>query len=127
MMRRVVLAALGLGIILMCGYGLLSGPLRDTDMSRFVHGDMTRSEAIALCVDSADSEIDGTDVPRVSGVRTTFEGRHGLEWTIAGTLVAGDMRGPFNCIISWTAGGATSYIEYLSLPNGEESGHQVPD
>lgn len=127
MMSRVAIAVLGVVVVLVCGFVLLSGPLRDSDLSRYVHGDVTRSEAIAQCVESADFEIDGADVPRFSGLRANFEGRDTLEWTIVGTMVAGEVRGGFTCQIGWTAGGATSYTNYLSLPNGDESGMNVPD
>jgi hypothetical protein len=127
MMRRVVVATLGIAVLAVCSFALLSGPFRDTDVSRYVHGDLPRSEAIAQCVESADLELDGADVPRISEVRTKFEGRKRLEWAVTGELVAGDLRGPFECKISWTAGGATSYTEYLSLPNGEGYGIGVSD
>ncbi|GAA3517899.1 hypothetical protein GCM10022234_11670 [Aeromicrobium panaciterrae] len=113
--------ALGGAIFVALGYSLATGPLRDTGLSRFLHGDVTRSDAVTQCIESADRELAGADTPTVSAHHATFDGNDRLEWTVAGNISAGKVEGPFLCKIGWTSGGATSWTEYLSLPNGHVS------
>lgn len=118
--NRVAITAVVSAVAIVLAVCLLNWPLRDTGAGRWFHGDLPLKEAISQCIDSADREIEGADVPVVSGLDTQFDAER-REWTIGGTMVAGDVRGSFLCIVSWSPGAATSYTERLSLPDGAGS------
>jgi hypothetical protein len=109
----------GLAVVLLgaaLAYGVVRGPARDTDLARWIFGDLSRTDAVQACSDWVRDEIrqpGRTDLAEVSTRFGTDPGR----WVVSGTVSQGDVSGPFHCTVEWyTSGPAAIYVTDLRVP-----------